>query len=85
MTLYYKRLDHSFKGIYNECMNNKNNIAYRIMELELEANNAVGLAQLSRINRELDNLRDQQSENMLLGEYETGCSVDEYQRYTQRW
>jgi hypothetical protein len=66
-------------------MNNKNNIAYRIMELELEANNAVGLAQLSRINIELDNLCEQQSENMLLGEYETGCSVDEYQRYTQRW
>jgi hypothetical protein len=66
-------------------MNNKNNIAYRIMELELEANEAVGLAQLSRISRELDNLRDQQSENMMLGEYESGCSVDEYQRYNQIW
>jgi S-adenosylhomocysteine hydrolase len=79
------RLAYSYKRIYNECMNNKNNIAYRITELELEANNAVGLAQLSRINIELDNLREQQSENMMMGEYETGCSVDEYQRYTQRW
>jgi hypothetical protein len=65
-------------------MNNKN-IAYRIMELESEANNARGLAELSRINRELDNLREQQCENMMLGEYESGCSVDEYQRYTQIW
>jgi len=66
-------------------MKNKNNIAYRIMELESEAPHARGLAELSRINIELDNLREQQSENMMMGEYETGCSVDEYQRYTQRW
>ena len=85
MTLFNKRLDRTYKSLYTNSMNNKNNIAYRIMELELEANNAVGLAQLSRINIELDNLREQQSENMMLGEYETGCSVDEYQRYTQRW
>ena len=55
------------------------------MELESEANNARGLSELSRINIELDNLREQQSENMMIGEYETGCTVDEYQRYNQKW
>ena len=65
-------------------MNNKN-IAYRIMELETEANKARGLSELSRINIELDNLREQQSENQMLGIYESGISLDEYQRYTQKW
>ena len=55
------------------------------MELESEANNARGLSGLSRINIELDNLREQQSENQMLGIYESGISVDEYQRYTQTW
>ena len=63
----------------------KNTNLYRINELEQQANKAKGLGELSRINHELDNLREQLTENMMMGEYETGCSVDEYQRYTQRW
>ena len=59
-------------------MENKNTIAYRIMELEAQAPHARGLAELSRINLELDSLREQQSENEMLGEYESGCSVEEY-------
>ena len=66
-------------------MENKNTIAYRIMELEIQANNARGLAELSRINTELDNLREQQSENMMLGIYEEGCSPEQYRRNFQRW
>jgi hypothetical protein len=66
-------------------MNNKNTIQYRIMQLESQAPHARGLAELSRINLELDNLREQLGENEMMGEYETGCSIDEYQRYTQRW
>ena len=66
-------------------MNNKNTIQYRIMQLESQANHARGLAELSRINLELDSLREQLGENAMMGEYETGCSIDEYQRYTQRW
>ena len=63
-------------------MENKNTIQYRINELELQANKAHGLGELSRINHELENLREQQSENEMLGEYETGCSVEEY--YSKR-
>jgi hypothetical protein len=63
----------------------KNTTLYRINELEQQANKAKGLGELSRINHELDNLREQLTENMMMGEYETECSVDEYQRYTQRW
>ena len=55
------------------------------MQLESQANHARGLAELSRINLELDSLREQLGENAMMGEYETGCSIDEYQRYTQRW
>ena len=29
--------------------------------------------------------QERKSENMMLGIYEEGISVDEYQRYTQRW
>jgi hypothetical protein len=60
-------------------------ITNKIQELELQANQARGLGELTRINHELENLREQQAENMLLGEYETGCSVEEYQRYRVRW
>jgi hypothetical protein len=66
-------------------MENKNTIAYRIMELESQAPHARGIAELSRINLELDSLREQQSENMMLGEYESGCSVEQYNRYRVRW
>ena len=59
-------------------MENKNTIQYRIMQLEAQANHARGIAELSRINNELDSLREQQSENEMLGEYESGCSVEEY-------
>jgi hypothetical protein len=59
-------------------MENKNTIAYRIMELEAQAPHAKGLAELSRINLELDSLREQLGENEMLGEYETGCTVEEY-------
>jgi hypothetical protein len=61
-------------------MENKNTITSRIAELEMEAIKAQGISALSRINIELDNLREQQSENMLLGEYESGCTVEEYNR-----
>jgi hypothetical protein len=61
------------------------NIRTKINELEEMANNARGLGELSRINHELDNLREQESENMMLGIFDEGVSVDEYQRYTQRW
>jgi len=66
-------------------MENKNTIQYRINELELQANKARGLGELTRINHELENLREQQSENEMLGEYETGCSVDQYFRHRVRW
>jgi hypothetical protein len=67
-------------------MENKNTITNRIAELEIEAQRAQGLAALSRINIELDNLREQQSENMMLGEYESGCDVETYQRQRfARW
>jgi hypothetical protein len=66
-------------------MENKNTILYRINELEQQANKAKGLGELSRINHELDNLREQQSENMMMGEYEEGCSVEQYNRYRVRW
>jgi hypothetical protein len=66
-------------------MENKNTIAYKIMELEAQAPHARGLAELSRINNELDSLREQQCENMMLGEYEEGCSVEQYNRYRVRW
>ena len=52
------------------------------MQLEAQANLARGLGELSRINNELDSLREQQSENEMLGEYETGCTVEEY--YSKR-
>ena len=55
------------------------------MELESQAPHARGIAELSRINLELDSLREQQSENMMLGEYESGCSVEQYNRYRVRW
>ena len=29
--------------------------------------------------------QERQAENMMLGIYEEGITVDEYQRYTQRW
>jgi hypothetical protein len=29
--------------------------------------------------------QERKAENMLLGIYEEGISVDEYQRYTQKW
>lgn len=29
--------------------------------------------------------QERKAENMMLGIYEEGISVDEYQRYTQRW
>ena len=66
-------------------MENKNTIQYRINELELQANKAKGLGELPRINHELENLREQQCENMMLGEYEEGCSVEQYNRYRVRW
>jgi len=66
-------------------MENKNTIQYRINELELQANKAKGLGELTRINHELENLREQQCENMMLGEYEEGCSVEQYNRYRVRW
>lgn len=55
------------------------------MQLEAQANMAKGLGELSRINLELDSLREQQSENEMLGEYESGCSVDQYFRHRVRW
>lgn len=66
-------------------MENKNTIAYRIMQLEAQANMAKGLGELSRINHELDNLREQLSENEMLGEYESGCSVEQYFNHRVRW
>jgi hypothetical protein len=66
-------------------MENKNTIAYKIMELEAQAPHARGLSELSRINLELDNLREQLGENEMLGEYESGCSVEQYFNHRVRW
>ena len=30
-------------------------------------------------------MQERKAEDMMLGIYETGITVDEYQRYTQRW
>lgn len=30
-------------------------------------------------------MQEKKSEDMMLGIYESGITVDEYQRYTQRW
>jgi hypothetical protein len=66
-------------------MENKNTIQYRINELGTQANKAKGLGELTRINHELENLREQQSENEMLGIYESGCSPEYVRRNRVRW
>jgi hypothetical protein len=66
-------------------MENKNTIQYRINELESQANKAKGLGELSRVNHELENLREQQSENEMLGIYESGVTPEYVRRNRVRW